>query len=289
MGDLSAVTGYYNAAVRILMPLLAVGLLLLCGRMLLRRRRKPRPLAAFVLEDGTRLPVTAEETAIGRSTVSDICLPVQSVSRRHAVLTRDKTGWRLRDTRSKGGVTVNGEPIRVPTYLEYGDRVAFAGVGMRFVKATAQDAQTADGGKKEPSAIPGLFVLTIFQLLGCLSLLLHYADKLPLALPVCFAGLLLMEWIYCGVRRFQGVGVELLAFFLVTIGLFVAASAVPSSLYKQFAAVLLGLAMFCVLSLILRDVELTMKLRYVIGALAVGLLVLNLFIGETRGGAKKLD
>ena len=29
-----------------------------------------------------------------------------------------------------------------------------------------------------------------------------------------------------------------------------------------------------------------MKLRYVIGALAVGLLVLNLFIGETRGGAK---
>lgn len=129
-------------------------------------------------------------------------------------------------------------------------------------------------------------MLTIFQLLGCLSLLLHYADKLPLALPVCFAGLLLMEWIYCGVRRFQGVGVELLAFFLVTIGLFVAASAVPSSLYKQFAAVLLGLAMFCVLSLILRDVELTMKLRYVIGALAVGLLVLNLFIGETRGGAK---
>ena len=89
MGDLSAVTGYYNAAVRILMPLLAVGLLLLCGRMLLRRRSKPRPLAAFVLEDGTRLPVTAEETAIGRSTVSDICLPVQSVSRRHAVLTRD--------------------------------------------------------------------------------------------------------------------------------------------------------------------------------------------------------
>lgn len=52
MGDLSAVTGYYNAAVRILMPLLAVGLLLLCGRMLLRRRSKPRPLAAFVLEDG---------------------------------------------------------------------------------------------------------------------------------------------------------------------------------------------------------------------------------------------
>ena len=129
-------------------------------------------------------------------------------------------------------------------------------------------------------------MLTIFQLLGCLSLLLHYADKLPLALPVCFAGLLLMEWIYCGVRRFQGVGVELLAFFLVTIGLFVAASAVPSSLYKQFAAVLLGLAMFCVLSLILRDVELTMKLRYVIGALAVGLLVLNLFIGKRGAGRK---
>lgn len=94
----------------------------------------------------------------------------------------------------------------MPTYLEYGDRVAFAGVGMRFVKATAQDVQTADGGKKEPSAIPGLFVLTIFQLLGCLSLLLHYADKLPLALPVCFAGLLLMEWIYCGVRPVSGGG-----------------------------------------------------------------------------------
>lgn len=286
MGDWTAVTGYFNAVVRILMPLLAAALLLVCGRMLLGRRGKPRPMAAFVSEDGARLPVTARETAIGRSAVSDVCLPVQSVSRRHAVLTRDKSGWRLRDTRSKGGVTVNGEPIRVPTYLEYGDRVGFADVELRFVKATAQDAQAADGRKKEPGAIPGLFVLTIFQLLGCLSLLLHYADHLPLALPVCFAGLLLMEWIYGGVRRFQGVGVELLAFFLVTIGLFVAASAVPSSLYKQFAAVLLGMAMFCVLSVILRDVELTMKLRYIIGALAVGLLVLNLLIGETRGGAK---
>ena len=59
----------------------------------------------------------------------------------------------------------------------------------------------------------GLFVLTIFQLLGCLSLLLHYADKLPLALPVCFAGLLLMvESGASSARARELLGAELKAF-----------------------------------------------------------------------------
>lgn len=287
MADWSLLAGYYNAVARLLLPALAILLLVACGRMLFHPMKKPRPLAAFVRPDGTRLPVFSRETAIGRGTACDICLPEVTVSRRHAVLTRCKEGWRLRDAHSKSGTTLQGEPVQKPVYLEYGDAVSFADVPLWFDRPRVGDAQPEDTPlKKAPSAAPALFLLSAFQLLSCLSLLLHYAADLPLALPLCFAGLLLTEWVYFAVRRFRNIGIEILAFFLISVGLCVAASAVPSSLYKQLAAVLLGLAMFCVLEFILRDVELTMKLRYVVGSLAIALLALNLLIGQERGGAK---
>ncbi len=289
MDGLMELVGYYNAIARILLPAAAIGLLILCGRMLLRRRgEQPRPLAVFVREE-ERYPVMAEEITIGRGTVCDISLPYAQVSRRHAVLVRGRQGWRIRDTRSKSGLYINGETAENPAWLEFGDAVSFADVTFHFLRPEPQDIPPVKKVRKlrrEPSALPALFLLTVFQLLAGLSLLLHYADAMPIALPLCFGGLLLMEWIYAGVNRFQGIGVELIAFFLCGIGLCVAASAAPSSLFKQFAAVLLGMAMFCVLSFILKDVERTMKLRYLIGALAVLLLIVNLLFGEKRGGAK---
>ncbi len=290
MDELTGFIGYFNAIARVLLPAVAIWLLILCGRMLLRRTGgPPRPLAVFAREDGERYPVLSEEITIGRGTVCDVCLPHAQISRRHAVLTHARQGWRIRDTRSKSGLYINGERADNPAWLEFGDAVSFADVTYHFMRPEPRDAvpeKKARRLRREPSALLALFLLTVFQLITGVSLALHYADNLPPALPICFGGLLLMEWIYAGVRRFQGIGVELLAFFLCGIGLCVAASAAPSSLFKQFAAILLGMAMFCVLAFILKDVERTMKLRYLIGALAVLLLVLNLLIGETRGGAK---
>lgn len=287
MGDFTVFTGYYNAAVRLLLPVLATALIVVCAKMLLCGGKLSRPLAAFVREDGTRLPIFSRENAIGRSTACDVYLPESAVSRRHAVLTRRKEGWCLRDVHSKSGTVHQGEPVKSPVYLEFGDTVFFAGVPLRFDKPRVSDRPpNGPPQKKKGGVVPALFFLTFFQLLAFLSLILHYAHALPPALPLCFGGLLITEWVYFGVRRFQHIGVEILAFFLITIGLCVAGSAVPQSLYKQFLAMLLGLAMFCTLEYILKDIERTMKLRYLIGGLAIGLLALNLILGVSRGGAK---
>lgn len=295
MGGMAGFAGIFTAVVRILLPLCAVFLLIFCGRLLFRKPEKRRPSAAFVGEDGARYPVPALENAIGRSTVNDVCLAFPAVSRRHAVLSKTKEGWRLRDARSKGGVTVNGEPVEKIAWLEFGDRVEFGGVPFRFEAARPCDMpeelvplgkKKAARAKKEPSAVPALFFLNVFQLLAALSLLVHYAENIPLALPLCFLGLIAVEWVYFGVQRLRGIGVEILAFFLATVGLCVAASAVPASLFKQFAALLLGLAMFWVLSFLLKDIDRTMKLRYLVGGLAVALLAANLIFGEKRGGAQ---
>lgn len=99
--------------------------------------------------------------------------------------------------------------------------------------------------------------------------MLHDMDELPWTLPACFLGLVAMEWICFRLRRFEELGVLLPAFFLSTLGLCVAASAAPASLLKQFAALVLGVVLFWILGLVLRDIDLTMKLRYAAGLCAI--------------------
>lgn len=286
---LTQLTGYYNAAARVILPVAAILLLCCCARLLLRKKDSGRLYAVLQMADGTRLPVRAQESAIGRNRLCDIQIPVSTVSRRHAVLTLDKQGWRVSNIRSRGGVFVNGDTVDQRAPVQIGDVIQLADVPLRLSRPLEDDWQAAGLTKKAartPSAIPALFFLTLFQVLSFTSLMLHYAADMPLALPLCFGGLLALEWVYFAVRRLQGIGVEILAFFLAGIGMLVAGSSLPSSLYKQFAALVLGVALFCVLRFVLADIALTMKLRYVVGVLAVGLLALNLLIGESRGGAK---
>lgn len=285
---LTQLTGYYNTAARVILPIAAILLLCCCARLLLRRQ-SVRLYAVLRMEDGSRLPVLAHESTIGRNRLCDIQIPLLTVSRRHAVLTLDKQGWRVSNIRSKGGVFVNGERVDKRAPVQMGDIIQLADVPLRLSRPLEEDRQAAGLTKQAahtPSAIPALFFLTLFQVVSFTSLLLHYAADMPLALPLCFGGLLALEWIYFAVRRLQRIGVEILAFFLAGVGLLVAGSSLPSSLYKQFAALVLGVALFCVLRFVLQDIALTMKLRYIVGALAVGLLALNLLFGESRGGAK---
>lgn len=298
------VTGYYNMIVRWLIPLAAIGILIGCGRLLFARRKKPEPMAVLVLENGVRFPLTVSECAVGRSRACDVYLPFPSISRRHAVLTLDAEGWRISDARSKGGVQVNGIPVKKSAPLQMGDELSLAGISARLLPATAEDQEAepvekvrlSGKGKEAPSAKkvrhpaklwPVLFALTLFQGMTFGALLLHYLSlgSLPLSLPICFGGLLVAEWVYFACRRFQNIALDILIFFLATLGLCVAASAVPSSLYKQFAALLLGLGMYVVLDWVLADIGRTMKLRYLAGAVALGLFAVNMLFGEKRYGA----
>lgn len=284
--DWSLMTGYYNAAVRWALPAAAILILIFCIKMLFLKRQPQNPIAVLTAQDGSRYPVVSCESTIGRNALCDIHLTSAVISRRHAVLTYHK-GWFISDGRSKSGVFLNGERVTNRTELNYGDVITIGDTFLKLEPPAITDMEQIGQGKlKNFSAMPALFFLNFFQLLAFLSIIFHYIEELPWSILVCFGGLLITEWIYFGVKKCKNIGIEILAFFLITIGLCVAASATPSSLLKQFIAVLLGLGSFCVLEWIMQDIRRTMRLRYAVAAIGLVLLAANLLIGESRYGAK---
>ena len=65
----------------------------------------------------------------------------------------------------------------------------------------------------------------------------------------------------------------------------VTASSAQGSLFKQFLAILLGLALFLVLGLFLRDLSRVQKNRWLMAAGAIGLLGITLVLGHSKYGA----
>ena len=95
-------------------------------------------------------------------------------------------------------------------------------------------------------------------------------------------------WLYyAALRATRCVGFEMetIAFFLSTLSLSVTASSAPGSLFKQFLAVLLGLVLFLVLGLFLRDLSRVQKIRWLMAAGAIGLLGITLVLGNAKYGA----
>ena len=76
----------------------------------------------------------------------------------------------------------------------------------------------------------------------------------------------------------------MIAFTLSGIGLVVSASVLPDFAIKQFVAIILGLVAFIVLNLILKDIELVMKLRMPVAFCAVGILILNILLASEFNG-----
>ena len=79
---------------------------------------------------------------------------------------------------------------------------------------------------------------------------------------------------------------ETLSFLLTTIGFAIAAAYAPSTLYKELAAVVLGLVIFLMLSVALRSLPLAVRLRWPAAIAGGGLLVFTLLLGQRIFGAK---
>ncbi len=91
-------------------------------------------------ELGRRIPLGAQRFEIGRSSRSDLSLDQESVSRRHARITRARDGaYVLVDLGSTNGTYVNDEPIGERT-LAHGDQIK---VGRSILKyMTGDDVET---------------------------------------------------------------------------------------------------------------------------------------------------
>ena len=188
---------------------------------------------------------------------------------------------------------VNDLPVDEYALVEDGDTVTFAGIPAIMEPITAEEkrAQMVERRMEgKPAGMWGsLVLLTLFQILTGLQLIIAQGDKATTTIPLTFFVFTVICWAYFIVMRlFRRIGFEMetIAFFLCTLSLAVTGSTVPDELPKQLIAILMGLAIFIVLGFFLRDLTRAQKVRWFMSATAVGLLAITLLIGSSQGGAK---
>ena len=283
---------WYTAIVRFLFPVLAVLILYRAVRSLLRIPHTPETWGQLSLPNGAPLLLTHWENIIGRGKTADVYLNYPSISRQHAALCRGEDGeWTVYDLGSKGGTLVNGETVESSARVRMGDTITLGGVPLVFLPQTVAEREELEKKRRaeRPDAMwPSFLWLTVFQVLACLQLVIAEGTEASVWVPLSFLGLTAVMWLYAVVLRCTrcvGFEMETIAFFLSTLSLAVTASSAPGSLFKQFAAIVLGLVLFLVLGLFLRDLGRVRKSRWCMAAAAMGLLGVTLVLGNAKYGA----
>src|SRR5262245_34718082 len=104
------------------------------------------PLAQSWLElpDGRTFWLTGR-TSIGRQGDNDLVLNAHTISRRHALLSMDASGYVVSDLHSSNGTYVNGMPITRVTSLRDGDDLRFGDAVVRY--RCLRTAETSEIGR----------------------------------------------------------------------------------------------------------------------------------------------
>lgn len=290
-----AASAWYTTVVRFVLPVLGLLILLTAIRSLLSVKHTAE-VWAYLNFGEQRIPLTHWENIIGRQKTADVVIDDPAVSRTHAALIRqpDDT-WNLYDLGSTSGTYVRGRtaPAEEPLPVAFGDEIAFADIPawLEPVSPEEKQARRERRARQDRPVSPwGLLVLmTFFQVLTCVQLIISTGDKADPSLPLIFLGMIALMWVYClTLRAFRRVGfeMEMIAFFLCTISLAVTASFAPASVPKQFFAILLGVVGFLILGWFLRDLSRANAIRKLMAVLAVLLLAATLVLGSSDGGAK---
>ena len=217
------------------------------------------------------------------------------VSRQHAALIRSEDdSWTVYDLDSKGGVAVNGKAVTEEAPVQYGDVLSLGGVETVLLPLSPEEKQARRGRRRKlerpVSPWVSLVLLTVFQVLTALQFIISAGEEASPAVPLAFFGLTAGMWLYfCAMRAMRRVGfeMEIIAFFLSTLSLAVTASSAPSSLLKQFAALLLGLILFVLLGIFLRDLDRARQIRWLMAAGAIGLMGITLVLGALGLGQSR--
>ena len=293
MENLPDMTGYIMQGSKYILPALALWVLLRCLRSMLRERYEPETWAYLVDLNGTEHPVNHWECIVGRSRSADIVLDDPTVSRMHASLQRDGDGdWTLTDLRSRGGTYVNGEEAGAWESVGDGDEIDFAAEATAFREISGAERERLERRRSAPgrSVGPGvtLLILSLFQAFLALEFTVTADGEHLYSICLAFLALMAAEWFcYLFMRTLGRTGFEpeTLAFFLTTLGLEVCATSTPEDMFKEVVLILAGVELFFFLGWWLRDLERVKRTRWLAAAAALGLLALNLAMGEVRGGS----
>ena len=287
-GDYTAFVRLFTSLTRYLFPILALLILVRCGRSLLTYRKEPE-IWAYLLHDVERLPVQHWETTIGAAAGCDIRL--ENAEKIHGVLTRyDDGSWTIAPAGS-AQILLNDVPVDVMEELHFGDLLSFGGSQLIFEDLSAAEQATLRAGRTRAGrdVSPGLtlVLVTVFQMFTALQLIVSGCEAA--AITVSFAVLCGMMWglfALMKLLRRHAFEVETIAFFLSTLGLAVIASDDSTELTKQLIAIAMGLAAFLCIGWSLRDMARARTIRYLMAAAGVGLLLVNLVFGTEVYGAK---
>ena len=283
----------YIALLRIIAPMLMVLLLWRAGKPLLSFKKEPEIWAVLRFADGTGKPVIHWENIIGSHPKSDLVLPLGTISRNHAVLTRyDDGSWTISDAESKNGVKVNGRPVTICA-IEPEDEIDLGGLTMHLEPISAELEQHIIRSRTRAStglySLTNVLLLTLLQGLCCLAFLLNGNPDHAGEILLGFGGICAAQWLvflfYACIRR-SAFEVETIAFFLCTMGMNVIAATVPGEAVKQLIALGLGLALFFFVGWSLRDLDRAKAVRYCATLAGIGFLVITLLFGKEIYGAK---
>ncbi|MEG0912496.1 MAG: FtsW/RodA/SpoVE family cell cycle protein [Oscillospiraceae bacterium] len=290
----SGIYSVYTMCARVVLALLAVIIVVRCIRSLMSGKPEMETWCYLdVPSQGLHLPISHWENVIGRSRNSDIRLDYPTVSRIHAALIRKADGWRITDLNSANGITVDGKAIEkeTETAIRCGEEFEVGGI-----KAVLRPLSKDEELKSENRTKPGreikpsftLYLMTVFQIVMAAQLSLIMREEFTWAIPIGFALMSIVMWIYFATFRvFKRTGFEIdfIAFFLSSVGMAITASSEPSGIIKQLVAFIAGLIVFVVLCWCLRDLDFACSLRWLMAAGTVGLLLLTIVAGKTVYGA----
>ena len=225
---------------------------------------------------------------IGRAKRSDIRINFPSVSRSHAILSRDEAGtWRVNPLNHSSGVLLNGQRTLTTADLHPGDSIAVGGVELFFFPS--DKPQPSGQPRRRPGPVGGLWLLTFIQLLLWAQFAPNFGAGNIYPISAGFFGLCGLGWVLYAVSRKlhrRQFDLEILALLLTTVGFAITAAWDPGALYKQLAAVTLGMGIYGTLVWLLGRLHLAVKLRWPVAAAAAALLAFNVVMGERIFGAK---
>ena len=278
----------------VILILLSLALLIRCLRSMLRERIDPE-IWAYIRAGRDLVPVCHWENIIGRGLSADVRVFGSGIGRTHAILRRSDRGvWTIHDVFAKGGVWVNGE--KVPEYgaeVRHGDIINLGGACITFLDINEEQRRINEENRNCSGRLVSPFItlleLSLFQAFLLLQHTFTADRQYLLSIALSFGGVLVLEWLLFGFMRLMkraGFEIEILAFYLTTLGLSVAASSVPESIYRQLALITASVLLFLFGGWWLRNLRRTTAMRIPAAILALALLALNAAAGYTIGGAQ---
>lgn len=275
--------------------MLAIYILFVCIVSLLTTRVTPEVWGYFLVEDGGNHPITHWENVVGRAKSVDLNIPLKTISKNHALLSRTKEGrWIFKDIGSKNGSEINGYKLKTDKryFINPGDELVMGGVHCTIAPPSLEESRNnlfmreMDKSPVAPWKI--LLAITIFQAMTIVQLILGMGKDISVTALLSIAVLSIVMWVY--ITFFKAMGrkgfeMEMIAFFMTTINFAITASFNPADTLKQLIAAIVGIGLMVFMCIYLRDLERTKKARGILIGLSALLLIINLIFGTNKYGA----